>query len=77
MWFSQRIGKKPVKVEIQKGSMDDDLRNGLWNAFCLFYIRPLGEQLLRMRSSSIGDARDFHDFFMILWHNFLTTQSIM
>ena len=30
--FSQRMGLKPVKAEIQKDSMDESLRNGLWNA---------------------------------------------
>lgn len=29
--FSQRIGKKPVKVNIQIDSMDNDLKVGLWN----------------------------------------------
>ena len=42
--FSQRMGITPVKSIIQKDSMDDDLRNGLWNALKLFYfieINPL------------------------------------
>jgi len=34
--FSQRKGIKPVK-KIQRGYMDDDLRNSLWNAFISFY----------------------------------------
>lgn len=29
--FSQRMGLKPVKNIIQESSMDDDLRNSLWN----------------------------------------------
>ena len=33
MRFSQRIGLRPIKSIIQKDSMDEDLRNGLWNAF--------------------------------------------
>lgn len=32
MLFSYRQGLKPVKNRIQTDSMDDDLRNGLWNA---------------------------------------------
>lgn len=31
--FSQRVGLTPVKTSFQKESMDDDLRNGLWNVF--------------------------------------------
>ncbi|MNK40622.1 hypothetical protein D3C87_592720 [compost metagenome] len=31
MRFSQRIGKRPVKTVLQVDSMDDDLRNRLWN----------------------------------------------
>ena len=37
--FSQRKGIKPVKDVIQKESMDDDLRNGLWNALDIYYWR--------------------------------------
>jgi hypothetical protein len=33
MLFSQRKGFKPVKSIIQSDSMDEDLRNSLWNAF--------------------------------------------
>ena len=35
--FSQRKGLKPVKSIMQVDSMDDDLRNGLWNALTIFY----------------------------------------
>jgi len=31
MLFSQRKDLKPVKSVVQTDSMDDDLRNGLWN----------------------------------------------
>ena len=37
MLFSQREGIKPGKSVIQTNSMDDDLRNGLWNALTLCY----------------------------------------
>jgi hypothetical protein len=40
--FSQRKGLKPVKSVMQVDSMDDDLRNGLWNALVLHYLNPLG-----------------------------------
>jgi hypothetical protein len=35
--FSQRFGKKPIKVEIQIESIDEDLKNALWNALTIFY----------------------------------------
>lgn len=37
MLFSQREGIKPVKSVIQTDSMDDDLRNDLWNALTASY----------------------------------------
>jgi len=40
--FSQRKGIKPVRTEIQRESMDDDLRMGLWNTLykCYFGYLP-------------------------------------
>ena len=37
MRFSQRMGYKPIREIIQKESLDDDLRTGLWNTFYSFY----------------------------------------
>ena len=37
MRFSQKYGLKPIKDTIQLNSMDEDLRNGLWNALCECY----------------------------------------
>lgn len=37
MLFSQRKGIKAVKALMQVDSMDEDLRNSLWNASCIFY----------------------------------------
>ncbi|HUW33741.1 MAG TPA: hypothetical protein VM223_19195 [Planctomycetota bacterium] len=73
MWFSQRIGKKPVKVNIQKDTMDDALRNGLWNAFWLFYVQPITEYLARQ----IGSREDFRNSgyylpFQVVWHQLLS-----
>jgi len=31
--FSQRKGLKPVSSEFQVGSMNEELRNSLWNVF--------------------------------------------
>ena len=35
MLFSQRRGLKPIKVGIQVDSIDNDLRNALWDAIQL------------------------------------------
>lgn len=32
MRFSERYGYRPVREIIQKESINDDLKNGLWNA---------------------------------------------
>lgn len=38
--FSQRQGLKPVKTIFQINSIDDELKNSLWNAFYLFMWVP-------------------------------------
>ena len=43
MRFSQRIGLRPIKSIIQKDSMDEDLRNGLWNAFQVVVLEVLDD----------------------------------
>jgi len=40
--FSQREGIKPGKSVIQINSMDDDLRNSLWNALALCFWNHIG-----------------------------------
>jgi len=39
--FSQRKGLKPVRSAIQIDSMNEDLRNSLWNALMLFYFEDV------------------------------------
>jgi len=39
--FSQRIGVKPVKTVLQLDSMDDDLKNSLWNVCYDYHLRHL------------------------------------
>jgi hypothetical protein len=63
MKFSERIGKKPIKTTLQIESMDSDLRNGLWNAFQLYFLE-------KVRSDFIS-LSNFNHFFMRLWHFFL------
>jgi len=64
MRFSQRIGKVPVKVEMQREAMDDALRNGLWNVFLEFCVEPMaGRTLDPLRA-----------FYRGLWGQFLKRQ---
>ena len=43
--FSERIGVKPPKAVLQLDSMDDDLRNGLWNAASLSVLNTIAQTL--------------------------------
>lgn len=62
MRFSQRIGKKPIRTEIQTGSMDDDLRIALWNVFQPLFLDKANDKWI--------SNTPFQTFFKILWHNF-------
>ena len=44
--FSQRKGLRPIKSVLQVDSMDDDLRNSLWNALDAFYWSNMGTAFL-------------------------------
>lgn len=66
MLFSQRRGLKPVKSVVQTDSMDDDLRNGLWNALSDVYW-----QNVRVTSydSFLNEPNsDLNPFVRSLWH---------
>lgn len=64
MRFSERIGKKKVKCELQLESMDNDLRNGLWN---VLYDQMLSEiQLI----GHISVDSDWNSAIRSLWHDF-------
>jgi hypothetical protein len=60
MRFSERIGKRPKKVDIQVESLDDDLRNSLWNIITLFVTEP-------MNYDSWVSESPFKTFFDKLW----------
>lgn len=40
-WFSERKGLKKTRVEIQVNSIDEALRNRLWNVFLAYYLQPM------------------------------------
>ncbi|MFG6111112.1 AbiJ-NTD4 domain-containing protein [Stenotrophomonas nematodicola] len=65
MSFSARMGFKPAKVNIQLGSMDDELRVSLWNIYYLAVIQR-GEPRSQFEGSS-----PFHDFYIRLWAHYL------
>jgi hypothetical protein len=63
MRFSERMGKKKVKCDLQIESMDADLRNGLWNILWDRVISKMQEgRDIRVDSSWQG-------FVTILWHD--------
>ena len=62
--FSQRKGLKPVKNIMQVDSMDEDLRNGLWNALTIFYWNKM------KNNKFLSDVADIDFLFKRLWHNF-------
>lgn len=63
MRFSQRINKKPFKKEIQIETMDDDLRNGLWNIIKMSIIDNL-------KKTNYRGETEFNSFSKMLWHEF-------
>lgn len=45
MLFSQKYGYKPVKRVMQVDTMDEDLRNGLWNALHMYYLKDIHKRV--------------------------------
>ena len=62
MKFSERIGIIKAKDTIQVDYIDDDLKNGLWNAVQVFYLDQVDSKYI--------DQSSYRDFFYVLWHNF-------
>jgi len=52
MRFSERNGYKPVREIIQKESMDDDLRNGLWSIFDTFIWNKVTQKYWQYRHTN-------------------------
>ena len=63
MLFSQRKGIKPVKNVIQIDSMDDDLRNGLWNTLTIYYWN-------RVKGIFIHEYKDMDNLFKTIWFSY-------
>jgi hypothetical protein len=62
MGFSQRMGLKPMSKEIQIDSIDNELRNGLWNIFKLHLLDMLTNQRNALRKNS-----EFLAFCINIW----------
>jgi hypothetical protein len=69
MRFSQRIGISPIRLELQVTSMDDALKNKLWNIFSrkLFYNAFQYTGLMSPRTPN----DNFYRKLETIWHNFL------
>jgi len=61
--FSQRIGKMPIKATIQTESIDEDLKNSLWNVFMVFYLS-------KMTGCEYVYYSGYKEFVNSLWANF-------
>jgi len=66
--FSQRKGLKPIKSVIQSDSMDDELRNGLWDALSVCYWERVTRDYWGRKRISGDD--DLHTLFQRLWHSY-------
>lgn len=44
MIFSQRIGRTPLSKEIQLESVDNELKNGLWNIYNLYILDKISDK---------------------------------
>lgn len=67
MRFSQRIGKRPVKTVLQVESIDDDLRNRLWNTVLEDFFNKLNNYASNYKESQKGNIckliwKEFYKF---------------
>lgn len=65
--FSQRMGLKPIKSIVQSDSMDDDLRNRLWNLLITCYWEPMKG---RLPSGKINEDHVIKSFLRRMWHDY-------
>lgn len=67
MRFSKRYGYKSVRQIIQKESMDDDLKNRLWNCVLLYIFQKYKKKSQNLRSNHISES-NLDAFFYSLFH---------
>lgn len=63
--FSERHGLKTMRTQIQLESMDESLRNNLWDALCLFYWNDVYDM---PGASWLSYHEDMRTLFHALWH---------
>lgn len=63
MKFSQRIGKVPGTKQLQLESIDDELKNGLWNGIQVYILDQLNKECHYSPNS------EFNSFCSVLWHH--------
>jgi len=64
MGFSQRMGLKPLSKNIQIDSIDEELRNGLWNIIKIGLLDNIS------RKEGYDTDNDFDPFCKYVWHHF-------
>ena len=72
MKFSQRIGISPTEKIAQRESIDEDLKNGLWNALTISYwdtYREPGTEIIHRNDFVKGS--NLQDLIYSLWIHFL------
>jgi len=67
MLFSRRHGQKPMFKDIQRESIDVELRNGLWNCVFECYLRNYDPP---PRSGSDIRGSNLEHLILVLWHEF-------
>lgn len=68
--FSQRVGARPLKEAIQIQSMDEELRNGVWNVLTICCWNELDHSPLDAGWSRDRIQTKGSIFFHLLWRNF-------
>ncbi len=63
--FSERRGLKPLRTQLQLESMDESLRNNLWDALCLYYWNDVFQIGV---SSWLSHNDEMRTLFHALWH---------
>jgi hypothetical protein len=61
--FSQRKGFKPIKTVMQVDSMDDELRNGLWNVLTISYWNQVKDNWISLN-------KKINILFKLLWDSY-------
>ncbi len=69
-YFSERQGLIQPKNIIQRDMMDDELRNGLWNAVSIYFWRELDNHTREYGYRAIGETRKYESFFTYMWIDF-------